>query len=197
MERDDDLYSFFSLAFRQKYIRRWGLMRNVDPENLAEHSSETAMLTHALAVIGNTFFNKNYDVGRAVVLALFHDIPEVYTGDLPTPVKYYSDDMRENYKIIEKNSVNKLLEKLPDELKGVYNDILLPRGEETELKNLVKTADKLCAYIKCVEEEKSGNSEFKKAKETILRSLCGKNSPELEYFMRHFMPPFEMTLDEI
>jgi len=185
-------YSFFSLAFRQKYIRRWGLMRNTNPENLSEHSSETAIITHALAVIGNEIYGKNYDVGRAVIVALFHDVPEVFTGDLPTPVKYFNANMRKSYKDIENNAVLKLIEKLPTELKHVYSDIL----SETDLK-LVKAADKLCAYIKCIEEEKSGNSEFKTAKESLLAVINEIDLPEVKYFIDNFLGSFYLTIDEM
>ena len=192
---ENNLYSFYSIAFRQKYIRRWGLMRNSNSESLSEHSAEVAMITHSLATIGNTMFGKHYDIGQAVIIALYHDVPEVFTGDLPTPVKYFNENMRENYKIIENDAIVKLLHKLPDEMKSAYQDIFYPKDEEIAV--LVKIADKLCAYIKCVEEEKSGNNEFVKAKETLINILKQYDSPELDYFIDNFLPPFELTLDEM
>lgn len=192
---ENNLYSFYSIAFRQKYIQRWGLMRNINNENLSEHSSEVAMITHALAVIGNNIYDKNYDCGRAVSIALFHDVPEVYTGDLPTPVKYFNENMRETYKSVENDAITKLLNKLPNELKQSYHEIFYPTDDDILL--LVKIADKLCAYIKCIEEEKSGNNEFAKAKEMLCQTLNQFNSPELDYFIKHFLPSFEWTLDEM
>jgi Predicted hydrolases of HD superfamily len=193
--KNNPYFSFYSIAFRQKYIRRWGLMRNINSENLSEHSAEVAMITHALAVIGNTMFGKSYDVGQAVTAALFHDVPEVYTGDLPTPVKYFNENMRENYKVIENNAIEKLLNKLPEEMRCAYNDIFYP--DDSEIIKLVKISDKLCAYIKCVEEEKSGNNEFVKAKESLLNALKEYTSCELDYFISNFLPAFELTLDEM
>ena len=195
MEKNFSPFSFYSIAFRQKYIRRWGLMRNINNENLSEHSAEVAMITHSLAIIGNTMFGKQYDIGQAVTIALFHDVPEVYTGDLPTPVKYFNENMRENYKVIENNAIAKLLNKLPEEMKPAYSEVLYP--DDTELVKLVKIADKLCAYIKCVEEEKSGNNEFVKAKESLLNILKEYESNELDYFINNFLPAFELTLDEM
>ena len=125
--------SFFALIFRQKYIKRWGLMRNLREESLAEHALETALLTHALCTIGNRFFGKAYNTDRAVTLAVFHDTCEVYTGDLPTPIKYYSEEMRSNYKAIEQNAAEGLLSHLPEELQPVYRPLLLDGAEEENL----------------------------------------------------------------
>lgn len=187
--------NFYALLFRQKYIKRWGLMRNVTEENLAEHSAETAILTHALASIGNTVFGRHYDIGKAVVLALFHDAPEVVTGDLPTPVKYFNPQIRTSYAEIEESAVTLLLSKLPPELRPEYEPLL--SGGEPDLHLLVKAADKLCAYIKCVEEEKSGNPEFRQARITVLKTLESFDSPELKWFCEHLLPAFELTLDEM
>lgn len=187
--------SFYALLFRQKYIKRWGLMRSVTEENLAEHSAEAAILTHALASIGNCIFGKHYDVGKAVVLALFHDAPEVITGDLPTPVKYYSTKIRNSYAEIEENAVNLLLSKLPAELSEAYGPLF--DGGEPELMKLVKAADKLCAYIKCVEEEKCGNTEFRLARIAVSETLASMECDELKWFREHLLPAFDKTLDEI
>jgi 5'-deoxynucleotidase len=191
----NESYSFFALAFRQKYIRRWGLMRSTIPENLSEHSSETALIAHALAVIGNTYFGKNYDCGKVAAAALFHDITEIFTGDLPTPVKYFNDSMRESYRQIENDAANKLTEKLPPPMQSAYTEMMNPTDADTI--RLVKTADKLCAYIKCVEEVKGGNGEFANAEKSVYQSIIGYDSPELSFFLENFLPPFTGTLDEM
>jgi 5'-deoxynucleotidase len=188
-------FSFFALVFRQKYIRRWGLMRNTLSENLSEHAMETAVIAHALALIGNKYFNKNYSPERIATLALFHDVPEVYTGDLPTPVKYFDKNSRESYQLIEQQAIASLIAKLPAELRNEYESILA--GGNAEEHRLVKAADKLTAYIKCVEEEKCGNSEFISAKAATAASLTAMQCPELDYFMEHLLPAFTMTIDEM
>ena len=187
--------SFYALIFRQKYIKRWGLMRNLRDESLAEHASETAILTHALCIIGNKYFNKNYNLDRAVTLALFHDTTEVYTGDLPTPIKYFSSEMRDNYKMIEKNAAETLLSHLPEELRPDY--AYLFDSDDDPLYVMVKAADKLSALIKCIEEEKGGNPEFSAAKEATLKSLSDMKLCEADYFVKHFLPAFSLTLDEM
>ncbi len=187
--------SFFALVFRQKYIKRWGLMRNTRDESLAEHAAETAILTHALATIGNNYYGKSYNVDRAVTLAVFHDTSEVYTGDLPTPIKYFSTEMREEYKLIEENAANTLLAHLPDELRPTYQDLLM--GDLDPLYRLVKAADKLAALIKCIEEEKGGNREFSAANATTLRSLVDMKMPEVDHFVKEYLPAFYLTLDEM
>lgn len=187
--------SFFSLIFRQRYIRRWGLMRNVSDENLAEHSAQTAMIAHALAMLGNRRLGKSYDPGAVCVYALYHDATEVYTGDLPTPVKYYNAEMRENYRKIEDHALDALISHLPPDLSEDYREILeIP---DPDVHRLVKAADKLCAYIKCVEEIKAGNSEFSDAAKTTYAALEGTDCPELRLFMDEFLPSFSMTLDQM
>ena len=187
--------SFYALVFRQKYIKRWGLMRNTLPENLSEHAMETAVLAHALALIGNEYFQKSYNPDRIATLALFHDVPEVYTGDLPTPVKYFDRNTRDSYQNIEDQAIASLLGKLPAPLRATYSD-LFAGGSETEHR-LVKAADKLCAYIKCLEEKRAGNREFDYAAENVRRSLDEIGIPEVHDFLRDFLPAFEMTLDEL
>lgn len=190
--------SFYALIFRQKHIRRWGLMRNLREESLAEHSAQTAVLAHALALIGNRFFGENYDAERATVLALFHDTTEVYTGDLPTPIKYFSPEMRENYREIEKSALCALLRHLPDELAQDYENILDFSGQDDKkLEKLVKAADKLSALIKCLEEEKGGNSEFLAAARSTKNALLSLGCKEAEYFVDQFLPTFLLTLDEM
>ena len=187
--------SFFALVFRQKYIKRWGLMRNVQPENLSEHAAEVAVIAHCLAVVGNRIFGKHYDEGQATLLALFHDVPEVYTGDLPTPIKYFDKDSRKSYDTVEKQAVSSLLSKVPEELRPAYENLI---GEpECPEKALVKAADKLCAYIKCLEEEKCGNTEFRSAKEAIRQQLERLDCPELGWFKEHLLPTFSLTIDEM
>lgn len=189
--------SFYSLVFRQKYIKRWGLMRNVEEETLSNHATDVAVLTHALSVIGNTFFGKHYDTGKAVVYALFHDLPEVFTGDMPTPIKYFSDSTKKTYKKVEEQAISMLLSKLPGELMPVYEDVLRYEQGDPELRRLIKCADKLAALIKCMMEERNGNPEFINAKAATLKSLEALTCPELDYFMKNFLPTFDMTLDEM
>lgn len=188
-------YRFFPLIFRQKYIRRWGLMHSVIPESLSEHSMETAVIAHALAVIGRRIFHRQYDPAKIALLALFHDAPEVYTGDLPTPVKYFDENIRTSYATIERRAVETLLEKLPEALREEYRDIFAGGSEEEH--RLVKAADKLCAYIKCIEEEKGGNVEFRSAKRSLGKILSGMDCPELHYFMEQLLPAFSLTVDEL
>jgi 5'-deoxynucleotidase len=188
--------SFFALIFRQKYIRRWGLMRNVSNDTLAEHSAQVAMLAHALGLIGNKRLGKNYDLGAITVAALYHDGTEVYTGDLPTPVKYNSPELRQSYKLIEEQAALTLLSHLPEDLRDEYAPLLREEFPE-EIHRLVKAADKLAAYIKCVEEVKFGNTEFMDAKKTTYAALKERALPELEIFLEEFLPAFELTLDEM
>lgn len=190
--------SFFALLFRQKYIKRWGLMRNVSSESLSEHSAETAALAHALALIGNNIFKKNYNVEKIVCMALYHDATEVFTGDMPTPVKYFSPEMRKGYELIELQAAESFLNKLPSELKDIYRAFILPNKEEdSDSIRIVKIADKLSAYIKCLTEETSGNKEFLNARKTTEAALKKLDCPELDYFMSNFIDSFSLTLDEM
>ena len=188
--------SFFAVFFRQKYINRWGLMRNVTNENLSTHAAEVACIAHALAVIGNTYFGKNYDADRVTVLALYHDMPEVFTGDLPTPVKYANEALRQCYAQVEAKAIEQLTDRLPAEMREGYRSLLENDGD-AGLKRLVKAADKLCALIKCIEEEKSGNSDFSSARASTEESIRKMGVEELDYFTEHFLPAFGGTLDEI
>ncbi len=192
-------YSFFALAFRMKYINRWGLMRNLRNENLTEHCAQCAMLTHALCVIGNKHFGKNYDADRVALYGLYHDMSEIFTGDLPTPVKYFNSSIRDSYKQIEKDALEKALSKLPESLREEYSEILSFEEIDSDAKLIVKGADKLCAYLKCVEECENGNREFAKALEGTKKAvddLC-KALPELQYFMDNFTKAFECAIDEL
>ena len=189
--------SFYALLFRQKYITRWGLMRSVTPESLAEHTTEVALVAHALAVIGNTYFGKSYNADRAASLALFHDAPEVFTGDLPTPIKYFSPETKKDYDLIEQHSIERLIRRLPDALKDEYASLLRPNDSDGEEMKLVKIADKLCAYIKCLTEEAAGNREFVAARRSTEALLDKLDSPELKFFRENLLEAFSLSLDEI
>lgn len=169
-------------------------MRSSRSESLSEHSAECAILAHSLAVIGNTYFNKSYDADRASTLALYHDLCEVYTGDLPTPVKYFSSMTKSGYDEVEKKAKEKFISKLPDEMKNTYSDIM---SGDASLRTLVKAADKLCAYIKCIEELSNGNNEFRTALKATEKALDAFELEELDYFRRNFLEGFSLTLDEL
>ena len=192
----NESYSFFAYLSRMRYISRWGLMRNTFQENIQEHSHMVAVLAHALAVIRRDVLGKKADPGLAAAAALYHDAPEILTGDLPTPIKYYSPDIRDAYKQVEKVSADKLSAMLPEELRGAFAP-LLREDYDPDTRALVKAADKLSAYIKCVEELKAGNAEFRQAAEQTLEALKGYGLPEVDYFMEHFLPAFGLTLDEL
>lgn len=189
--------SFFALAFRMKYINRWGLMHSTRYETLSEHCADTAILAHALALIGNKIYGKNYNADRVMTLAMYHDMCEVYTGDMPTPVKYSSDEMKNVYKEIERLSCDKILSKLPSEFKEEYEKILKPEGIDAEYEMLVKAADKLSALLKCIEEQHRGNPEFNSAYNSIKNSIDKNPCPELKYFMENFLDSFNLNLDEM
>ena len=186
---------FFAYISRMRNIKRWSLMRNSYEENVQEHSHMVAVLAHALAVIRNQYFNGTVDEGAVAVAALYHDASEIFTGDLPTPVKYANPEIRDSYKAIESVAQDKLLGMLPEEMAQQFQPIL--KEADTETAELVKAADKLSAYIKCVEEEKAGNHEFCAAAKEIYVSLKENPLPEVQYFMEHFLPSFELTLDEL
>lgn len=191
-------HSFFALISRMKNITRWSLMRNAYSENVQEHSHMTAVLAHALAVIGRDVFGKDCDPGEAAAAALFHDASEIFTGDMPTPIKYMNRELTTAYKTAEKDAQRRLLETLPDELRASYEP-LLAGGEATDSPTgeFVRAADKLSAYIKCLEEERAGNREFRLAAEQTLQKLRALGMPEVDYFMEHFLTPFELTIDEL
>lgn len=187
--------SFFALISRMRYIKRWGLMRNSYQENIQEHSHMTAVIAHALAVIRRDVFSQPADPDRAAAVALFHDAPEIITGDMPTPVKYLNDEISGAYRSVERAAGDKLLDMLPEQLRGAYGQLIA--CEDEELLGLVKAADKLSAYIKCVEEIRAGNSEFRSAEEQIRAVLESMPMPEVKYFIKNFMSSFGMTLDEL
>lgn len=191
-----DSYGFFALAFRQKYIKRWGLMRNVNTESLSEHACEVAIVAHALALIGNRYFGKSYNPDRIAAISIYHDVPEVYTGDLPTPIKYFNSQSKENYSKIEERAVEALLDKLPLELREDFRHIFDYDGDQ-DTKTLVKAADKICAYIKCLEEQRCGNGDFDSAAKTVKAQLDSIQCEEALWFMENILPSFAMTLDQL
>ena len=190
-------YHFFAMLSRMKYITRWGLMNNIKSENISEHSLQTAFFAHVLITIENKRFNNNLDAERAAVLAMFHDCSEILTGDMPTPVKYFDPNIIEAYKKIEEKSCEKLVSMLPEDLQDEYNSILFFNGEQDkELQKYVKAADKLSALVKCIEELRMGNDEFKKAKESTEVALKEMNLKSVEVFMEELLPSFYLSLDE-
>ena len=191
------MFHFFSYMARMKHIKRWGLMRNTREENIQEHSLQTAMIAHALALIKNRLYGGSVNAERVLALAVYHETGEVITGDLATPIKYFNPEIKTAYKQIERVAEEKLVDMLPAELKGDYEALILKREAEPELYALVKAADKICAYLKCVEELSAGNTEFTKAKKAIEKSLKQMDRPEVDYFMKTFVPSFSLTLDEM
>lgn len=187
---------FFAYLDRMKYIERWGLMRSVRAENVAEHSHNVAVIAYALAVIDNEIFSENTNADRTAVLAVFHEAGEVITGDLPTPVKYFNKDINTAYKAIEKVAEDKLISMLPEELEERFRRDIQPDKTSREYA-VVKAADKIAAYVKCVEEERAGNTEFESAKKTLLAEVRATGLKCAEYFMEKFVEAFEMTLDEL
>ena len=186
---------FFAYVSRMRNIPRWALMRNTFSENVQEHSHMVAVLAHALAVIRNEIFGGTLDAGQVAVYALYHDATEIMTGDMPTPIKYYNPEIKSSYRKVESIAADKLISLLPPELRESYRPVL--HGEDEEIHRLVKAADKLSAHIKCLEEIKAGNMEFKRAAEQTRTALEEMKLPELDWFMEHCMDSFSMTLDEL
>jgi 5'-deoxynucleotidase len=191
------MFHFFSYMARMKHIKRWGLMRNTREENIQEHSLQTAMIAHALALIKNRLFGGSVNAERVLALAVYHEAGEVITGDLATPIKYFNPEIKTAYKQIERVAEEKLVDMLPEEIRQDYKSLILDRETEAELYAIVKAADKICAYLKCVEELSAGNSEFEKAKNAIEKNIREMDRPEVNYFMETFVPSFELTLDEL
>ena len=189
--------SFFAMMSRMKYIDRWALMRNSRQENLSEHSLEVSMIAHALAVIGNTCLGKQLDARKAAVLGLYHDATEIITGDMPTPVKYYNPQIKTTYKDIERQAARSLLSMLPETMREAYREIFEKQEEDAYLWKLVKAADKLSAYIKCVEEEQAGNREFASALAQQKAAITAMHCPEADYFLEHMLPCYAQNLDEL
>ena len=187
--------NFFAMVSRMKYINRWGLMRNTITENIAEHSLDVAIIAHSLATISNLYFGGNVDAQRVAVIAMFHDATEIITGDMPTPIKYYAKEIKEAYKDIEAQAAKQLIKGLPKEMEEVYEGILLPKDED-ELLRFVKAADKISAYIKCIEEKQMGNTDFAKAEKSTLEAVKAMNMKEADYFLNHFIEAYSLTVDE-
>ena len=186
---------FFAYISRMRYIPRWALMRNSFSENVQEHSHMVAVLAHALAVIRNEVCGGSIDAGEVAVYALYHDATEIITGDMPTPIKYYNPEIKNSYRKVERVAADKLISLLPPELQDTYRPVLY--SEDKDIHRIVKAADKLSAYIKCVEEIKAGNNEFRLAAEQTYRSLADMHLTELDYFLAHCLDSFSMTLDEL
>lgn len=180
-----------------KYINRWGLMRSTKEENVSEHSLDVAVIAHALAIIQKKRLNKNTDPYKTVMYAIYHDASEILTGDMPTPVKYFNPAIKTAYKEVEMSANRSLLKMLPEDFYEDYEPVLIPREEDAEIWKTIKAADKISAYIKCIEEEKSGNREFVKAKQSLLREIDGMNRQDVKIFMDEFLEGYSLTLDEM
>lgn len=191
------MFHFYAYVAKLKYILRWGLKRNVENENVKEHSFDVAVLAHALALIRNRYFGGNVDANQLAMVALYHDASEVLTGDLPGPIKYFNPSIALAYKEVEKAAKAKLLTMLPNELQEDYAPLIDDSGMEGELKRLVKAADVLAAYIKCIQEVDSNNHEFQVAKLRVEGMLEEYELPEVRFFLDKFLPSYRLTLDEL
>lgn len=188
-------HHFFAYVSRLRYIRRWGLMRSVMPENDAEHSLQVAMIAHAIAIMGRDRYGRQVDPEHVLALGVYHDVSEVITGDMPTPVKYQTDELRRSYKDVERMANERLLSMLPEGLRPAYAPYLsVPADEERQI---LKAADSISAYLKCLEEKRAGNREFDAAGESIKAALDQIGLPEVQDFIREFVPSFELSLDEL
>lgn len=189
-------YHFFSLYSRMKYINRWALMRNTQSENLSQHSCDVSAIAHCLATIKNVRFGGKLNAERAAFLGLYHDMPEIITGDMPTPIKYHSKELRREFQQVEDNACRTLLDMLPDDLRPYYADAFFKNEDDAYLWKIVKAADKISALIKCIEEEKAGNSEFREAKVSTLEAIKAMGMQEVDSFMDDFMESYSLSLDE-
>lgn len=191
------MHSFFAMMARMKYIERWALMRNANRENISEHSLEVAMLAHGLAIIAKEKCGRKIDPNEVALMGVYHDTNEIITGDMPTPIKYYDNDIRDAYKRVENVANHTMINKLPDYMKKYYEPLFFQKqGKEYEW-CLVKAADKLSALIKCREERRSGNAEFKTAERSTEMALKNMNLEEVNIFVQDFLPAYELTLDEL
>ncbi len=188
-------HHFFAYVSRLRYIRRWGLMRSVMPENDAEHSLQVAMIAHAIAIIGRDVYGRQVEPEHVLALGVYHDVSEVITGDMPTPVKYQTDELRKSYKDVERMANERLLSMLPEALRPAYEPYLsTPKDYDRQI---LKAADSISAYLKCQEEKRAGNREFDAAGESIKAGLDQIDLPEVQDFIREFIPSFELSLDEL
>ncbi|MEE3467566.1 MAG: 5'-deoxynucleotidase [Eubacterium sp.] len=217
------MYSFFAMMARMKYINRWALMRNSREEDVSEHSLEVAMIAHGLAILSKERYSIDVDEARVALKGIYHDANEIITGDMPTPVKYYDEDIRASYKRVENIASHTLMNKLPADMKKYYQPLLFGEDEALDFLDkldeggsvdadtlnsdkkaldayewrLVKAADKLSALIKCIEEKNSGNQEFASALESTRATLESMDLPEVDDFLNEFLPAYELTLDEL
>lgn len=187
---------FYAMLSRMKYINRWGLMRNTKSENICEHSLEVAFVAHALGIINNEEFGGTINAERLAVLGMYHDVTEIITGDMPTPVKYYNPLIRNAYKEVENVAKDELLKGLPEKFQQNYDSVLTETEAEKELWKYVKAADKISALLKCIEETRMGNTDFEQAEISILKAIREMDLPEVKYFMDNFVPAYKLTLDE-
>lgn len=191
------MYHFFAYLNRMRLIKRWGLMRNLRDENVQEHGLQVAVIAHGLALIENRFFEGNYSPEHVMALAAFHEVGEVFTGDLPTPIKYFNPSIKKAYDDIEDFAKGKLIQMLPDELQEEYQKLFYPQEKDRLSWRLVKGADKIAAYLKCQEELSGGNQEFEKASKVIATEIAELEIPSVQYFMKHFAHSFSLPLDEL
>lgn len=189
--------NFFAFISRMKYINRWGLMRSTKEENVSEHSLDVAVIAHALTIIQNKRLNRQVDPNKTVLYAIYHDSSEILTGDMPTPVKYFNPAIKTAYKEVELSANKSLLKMLPEDFYEDYEPVLIPRKEDEEIWKTIKAADKISAYIKCIEEEKSGNKEFVKAKQALLNEINNMDRQDVKIFMDEFLDGYSLTLDEM
>lgn len=187
---------FYAMLSRMKYINRWGLMRNTMTENISEHSQEVALVAHALGVINNEEFGGSINAERLAVMGIYHDATEIITGDMPTPVKYYNPIIRNAYREVENVAKDELLKGLPEKYRKHYDLLLTESEEEKELWKFVKAADKICAYLKCIEEKRMGNCDFERAEASILEAIEQLAMPEVDFFVENYLPAYKMTIDE-
>ncbi len=190
-------YNFFAMFSRMKYIDRWALMRNTRKENLSEHTLEVAAIAHALAVISNEKYGTNYNAERAAMLGIYHDMPEIITGDMPTPIKYGNPQLKQAYKTVERETASHLVAMLPEYMQANYRPFFIKDEADAPLWRLVKAADKISALIKCIEEEKAGNSEFKSAKQSTLELIAGLDIPAAKTFVDEFIAAYDLDLDKL
>ncbi len=190
-------HNFFAMFSRMKYIDRWALMRNTRKENLSEHTLEVAAIAHALAVISNEKFSTDYNCERAALLGIYHDMPEIITGDMPTPIKYGNPQLKQAYKAVERETASHLVSMLPDYMQASYNDFFIKNDKDAQLWKLVKAADKISALIKCIEEEKAGNSEFASAKKSTVEHISSLEIPAAKLFVDEFIAAYNLDLDEL
>ncbi len=188
-------HHFFAYVSRLRYIRRWGLMRSVMPENDAEHSLQVAMIAHAIAIIGRDTYGRQVNPEHVLGLGVYHDVSEVITGDMPTPVKYQTDELRKSYKDVERMANERLLSMLPEGMRAAYAPYL--NAPQDYDRQILKAADSISAYLKCLEEKRAGNREFDAAGESIKAGLDQIDLPEVQDFIRQFIPSFELSLDEL